>query len=289
MSYGMDGWNKENRRDLISREAAIDDLHGKDPSQIWDTADIEVWVNALPSAQPTDADIQRMQDIEQAMLEKAYECGKQDAAQWIPCSEKLPEINQTVLLSTTDGEVIVGYRYKPDIVWQVTSNDGRKIWVYDPENYPGNIDELPKAETCGFENRDNCWLSVTSINYDLKFAGISAWMPLPEIYREDVNDTISRQAALNACKNPEDGENAYAFGDDIEKRLMALPSAQPEQRWIPCSTRLPEKPNVYTVTDSNDRVVRFAFTGTDSSREYWKRCAKAWMPLPEPYSERRQE
>lgn len=38
--------------DLISRAAAIDDLHGKDPSQIWDTADIEVWVNALPPAQP---------------------------------------------------------------------------------------------------------------------------------------------------------------------------------------------------------------------------------------------
>ena len=38
--------------DLISRAEAIDDLHGKDPSQIWDTADIEVWVNALPSAQP---------------------------------------------------------------------------------------------------------------------------------------------------------------------------------------------------------------------------------------------
>ena len=38
--------------DLISRQVAIDDLHGKDPSQIWDTADIEVWVNALPSAQP---------------------------------------------------------------------------------------------------------------------------------------------------------------------------------------------------------------------------------------------
>lgn len=157
--YGMNGWNKEiPGGDTISRAAAIDDLHGKDPSQVWDTADIEVWVNALPSAQPEP--------------------------RWIPCSEKLPEINQTVLLSTTDGEVIVGYRYKPDIVWQVTSNDGRKIWVYDPENYPGNIDELPKAETCGFENRDNCWLSVTSINYDLKFAGISAWMPLPEPYRE---------------------------------------------------------------------------------------------------------
>ena len=38
--------------DLISRQVAIDDLKYKDPSQIWDTADIEVWINSLPSAQP---------------------------------------------------------------------------------------------------------------------------------------------------------------------------------------------------------------------------------------------
>ena len=38
--------------DYIDRQAAIDDLHGKDPSQIWDTADVEVWINALPPAQP---------------------------------------------------------------------------------------------------------------------------------------------------------------------------------------------------------------------------------------------
>lgn len=36
--------------DLISRKVAIDDLKNRDPSQIWDTADIEVWLNALPSA-----------------------------------------------------------------------------------------------------------------------------------------------------------------------------------------------------------------------------------------------
>lgn len=185
MSYGMDGWNKEiPGGDTISRAAAIDAVRTYYDDEYALADSIEELIEKLPSAQPTDADIQKMQDIEQAMLEKAYECGKQDAAQWIPCSEKMPEINQTVLLSTTDGEVIVGYRYKPDIVWQVTANDGRKIWVYDPENYSSNIDELPKAETCGFENRDNCWLSVTSINYDKKFAGISAWMPLPEPYRE---------------------------------------------------------------------------------------------------------
>ena len=45
--------------DMISRADAIDDLHGKDPSQIWDTADIEVWVNALPSAQ-TEIDVQKL-------------------------------------------------------------------------------------------------------------------------------------------------------------------------------------------------------------------------------------
>lgn len=47
-------------------------------------------------------------------------------------------------------------------------------------------------------------------------------------------DCISRQAALNACKNPEDGENAYAFGDDIQKRIKALPAAQPERTCVNC-------------------------------------------------------
>ena len=69
----------------------------------------------------------------------------------------------------------------------------------------------------------------------------------------------------------------------IAKVIEEMPSAQPEQRWIPCSERLPEKPNMYTVTDSKGDVVRFIFTGTESSKEYWRRCAKAWMPLPEPY------
>ena len=38
--------------DTIYRQAAIDDLYTKDPSILWDTADVEVWVNTLPSAQP---------------------------------------------------------------------------------------------------------------------------------------------------------------------------------------------------------------------------------------------
>ena len=42
----------ETHGDVISRAEAIDDLRRRDPSQIWDTADIEVWINDLPSAQP---------------------------------------------------------------------------------------------------------------------------------------------------------------------------------------------------------------------------------------------
>ena len=87
---------------------------------------------------------------------------------------------------------------------------------------------------------------------------------------------------------------------DQEKMIVeALPSLYPLQKfeedaihavidalphWIPVTERLPEKSGVYTVTDHKGDVVRFVFNAhSDSSRIYWYRCAKAWMPLPEPY------
>ena len=96
-----------------------------------------------------------------------------------------------------------------------------------------------------------------------------------------MGDLISRQAAIDAVsRGCEEFRGIFA---ECEKNLNELPSAEPEPQWIPCSERLPEKPNMYTVTDSKGDVVRFVFYDTESSREYWLRCAKAWMPLPEPY------
>lgn len=49
------------------------------------------------------------------------------------------------------------------------------------------------------------------------------------------DDTISRQMAIDACHNLDDGKDAYAYGFVIEERLQKLPSAQPERkkgRWI---------------------------------------------------------
>ena len=100
------------KNDLISRQAAIDALdeirhalreidipsptvpeyieHHEQIQSVWkllDKKQKELYV--MPSAQPyTDEEIQKMQDIEQAQLDKAYEIGKADAmAEIIRCRE----------------------------------------------------------------------------------------------------------------------------------------------------------------------------------------------------------
>ena len=83
--------------DLIDRQVAIDELHGKDPSQIWDTADIEVWLNTLPSAPPKKvcvAEIKLEIDDLKDYIDKAI-----NAERWIPCERELPEVGRSVLIS----------------------------------------------------------------------------------------------------------------------------------------------------------------------------------------------
>ena len=57
-----------------------------------------------------------------------------------------------------------------------------------------------------------------------------------------MDDTISRQAAIDALHM----HLMYRMGTDSNKKRLDewinnLPSAQPEQQWIPCSERLPER------------------------------------------------
>ena len=63
-----------------------------------------------PSAQPyTNEEIQKMQDIEQAQLYKAYEMGNADALRWIPCGEGLPEYGEAVLTINEDEDYEVNH------------------------------------------------------------------------------------------------------------------------------------------------------------------------------------
>jgi len=104
-------------------------------------------------------------------------------------------------------------------------------------------------------------------------------------------DLISRQAAIDSLHM----HLMYRMGTDSNKKRLddwinGVPSAQPEQRWIPCSERLPKESGTYTVTAYNGatnrvtyakyqkRLKRWELTG---ARAYWR--VLAWMPLPEPY------
>ena len=79
--------------DCISRQAAIDALYDKGLSMTaWGEllamkwSDIQTCIELLPSAQPfTEEQIQTMQEIEAAQIEKAYELGKADrpTGHWI--------------------------------------------------------------------------------------------------------------------------------------------------------------------------------------------------------------
>ena len=113
-----------------------------------------------------------------------------------------------------------------------------------------------------------------------------------------MNDLISRQAAIDAlAKNmpsltTPDGcgqfdhdiyvtDEAYV---DCMQIIHDMQSAQPEQRWIPVSERLPEAGKYVLRT-----IRKFGWQG----EEYWSvdigpyntndGSIIAWMPLPEPY------
>lgn len=87
--------------------------------------------------------------------------------------------------------------------------------------------------------------------------------------------SIDRQAAIDCV--------TYDVEHTIEC-LKALPSAQPEPHWIPCSERLPDVGSGIIFCDVDGDI----FVGHRASEHWWSVDDKvknvvAWMPLPEPY------
>lgn len=106
-----------------------------------------------------------------------------------------------------------------------------------------------------------------------------------------MDDLISRQEAIDAI---------YHHFPSVSRTrartmLHEVPSAQPEQKWIPCNERLPE--------DGRYLVTRFDFVTNTCFLDilwyekgvWWNRlytgdfAVIAWMPLPEPYREGEQD
>ena len=92
------------------------------------------------------------------------------------------------------------------------------------------------------------------------------------------------QITINAIKFMLDHAQ---YSDDVEEALNMAISALTEQRWIPCSERLPKwsehTDEMVLACDENGRV-RF---NTFMDGEWVSFEPIAWMPLPEPYQAER--
>lgn len=108
-----------------------------------------------------------------------------------------------------------------------------------------------------------------------------------------MNDLISRQDAIDLVIDMEFMNNT-AKGI-LRGRLRKLPSAQPEQRWIPCSERLPEEGVSVLISVggvySAEGCLRW---DKDWNQFRWsaiqdKEVVDAWMPLPEPFKRDRND
>lgn len=110
-----------------------------------------------------------------------------------------------------------------------------------------------------------------------------------------MQDLISRKAVLSLAKDVIlKGGAKHRCVDATEIKL--LPSTQLEQRWIPCSERLPkdfQRVLVTIVNYAGNKVVRVAeyygWKGVfqiKENHEQWEVGEKgllAWLPLPQPY------
>lgn len=106
-----------------------------------------------------------------------------------------------------------------------------------------------------------------------------------------MSDLIDRQAAIRETWREPTYYDPLNVMTEMRDRLEALPSAQPEQRWIPCSERLPRKKCRYMVT-RYDYVTKKEFIDIMwyEKKIWWNvhpmggdYAVTAWMPLPEPH------
>jgi len=116
------GQKGEQMSDLIDRDYAIDDLHSKSQLQIWDTEDVEVWINDLPSA---STDLSTFSD---KLWKIAYERGRKEGRK--------------------KGKWIYGEKSGQD-GWYCSECGGFIPWYYDFYGLD-NIDFIEDFKTCPF-------------------------------------------------------------------------------------------------------------------------------------------
>lgn len=90
---------------------------------------------------------------------------------------------------------------------------------------------------------------------------------------------FSKEEILKILENAKDNQGSIPFA--IVKKAIEKLEVEPE--WTPCSKQLPKKVGDYFVTTHNGQIARYIYMGNSTSKDYWMRCAVAWMPIPKPY------
>lgn len=199
----MDGFAQAQKgkmmSDLISRQAAIDALEEtkqSDPFNRYEYQNIGIdWsidaIKALPSAQPyTDKEIQRMQDLEQVQLDKAFELGKQDA-QPEPCEDTVSR--EMIMRHYDSGEYKhinhISRNGLLDYIEQLPSAQPEPQWIPCSERLPAYGEDV-LISICGCCNVGHIVPVNEEEQYNWYFSGwyhlpndVDAWMPLPEPWR----------------------------------------------------------------------------------------------------------
>lgn len=117
-----------------------------------------------------------------------------------------------------------------------------------------------------------------------------------------MDDLISRQDAIETIRKlPNAGIHWFVSVEEVFDALLKLPSAQPEQRWIPCSERPPEEECYVLITKEPFKIKGYEQEVIKAKRsadprsgkiEWWSpefgtltnKAVLAWMPLPGKYS-----
>lgn len=153
------------------------------------------------------------------------------------------------------------------------------------------------------QNREKAWKSLRHEDGELCFGG--GWfivgIDTPEgsyTYHYEVN-----YFSLFDCKELERGKHWDGHTEKDVTRLLSLPSAQPEPRWIPCSERLPEetRKSYWICTDAGYQCecrwtnINHLFTDL-TMKWHWHimdvpqyDSVVAWRPLPDPYGDEKDD
>lgn len=151
-----------------------------------------------------------------------------------------------------------------------------------------------ESEYCPFVNTDDdCVLQLKKGICEGTWADQYSKCPLTET-PEPCEDAVSRKDCLKELSNMMDTDgfrDGWAVSRaNVERMLKSMPTIQPEQRWMPVTERLPENNGEYIVTRTSKGLYRYidSVKKTNVSGEIASDII-AWMPLPEPYKERRED